>query len=139
MKRTYRPSKTSVSQDKEVGTLSRKVSMLETGEEPKHHITVHVYKSRFLLHDFIFQTSIYENTPAMAFSVLLLIPFRPCFVARIKECQQTEDCCIATVHVIVTATNGQSSTKGCFSLQNFLCNGTLRGITRYRERTNSAI
>ena len=44
-----------MSQDKEVGTLSRKVSMLETGEEPKHHITVHVYKSRFLLHDFIFQ------------------------------------------------------------------------------------
>ena len=59
-----------MSQDKEVGTLSRKVSMLETGEEPKHHITVHVYKSRFLLHDFIFQTSIqfYENTPAMAFN-----------------------------------------------------------------------
>ena len=37
----------------------------------------------------------------MAFSVLLLIPFRPCFVARIKECQQTEDWCIATVQVIV--------------------------------------
>ena len=113
--------------------------MLETGEEPKHHITVHVYKSRFLLHDFIFQTSIYENTPAIAFSVLLLIPFHLCFVARIKECQQIEDWCIATVHVIVTATNGQSSTKGCFALPNFICNGTLRGVTGYQERINSAI
>ena len=87
MKRTYHPFQTSVSQDKEVGTSSKKIFMFETGKEPKHRITVHVYKSRFLLHDFIFQTSIYKNSPAMAFNVLLLIPFRLCFVARIKECQ----------------------------------------------------
>ena len=37
---------------------------------PQTPYQIHVYKSQFLLHDFIFQTSIqfYENTPAMAFN-----------------------------------------------------------------------
>ena len=37
---------------------------------PQTSYQIHVYKSQFLLHDFIFQTIIqfYENTPAMAFN-----------------------------------------------------------------------
>ena len=37
---------------------------------PQTPSKIHFYKSQFLLHDFIFQTSIqfYENTPAMAFN-----------------------------------------------------------------------
>ena len=38
MTRTYHPFKTPVSQDKEVGTSSKKVYMFETEVEPKHPI-----------------------------------------------------------------------------------------------------
>ena len=51
-----------MSQDREVETSSEKMCMFEIGEDPKHPCT-----SRFWLHDFIFQTSIYGKTPVMAF------------------------------------------------------------------------
>ena len=74
---------------------------------PQKPYQIHVYKSRFLLHDFILQTSIqfYGNTPAMAFndnlnnmtvcSAIYFLPFMP---RGLDEYQQTEDQCTATVH-----------------------------------------